>query len=115
TSLVGGELSGQALIVSQSTNQVGLGTRFDHLELVVADVILLQFFNFFVDGGGNFPGRMPGKRESVKGEEVGILDAGKASESGGKRCNLLVAHQRPVKARSAALRHQIGDRVKHGV
>src|SRR5579863_1280533 len=47
--LVGRQLRGQALVVGEAPDQSCFGARFDHLQLVVGNIFLLQFVDLSVD------------------------------------------------------------------
>src|ERR1700729_2779294 len=103
--LVGCKLGSQSFIVSQAADKIGLGASLDHLQLVVADVFFLQPIDLRVNCVGYFLGVMSGQRESVKGKQVWIFNAGQPAETSGKRRDLFVAYQRSVETRGAALGH----------
>ena len=67
--------------------------------------------DLLVNGVGHLLGRVAGEWNPVESEQVRVLVAGKPAEPARRRRNLLIAHQRPVKARSAAIGHDIGDGV----
>src|SRR5580698_3202233 len=48
--LVGSEFGGEAFVIGEAANQVGLGARLDHLQFVVGDVFFFQAIDFNVDG-----------------------------------------------------------------
>ena len=109
---VGGELRGQALVVGEAANQVGLAAGLNHLQLVVGDVFFLQAIDFDMDGIADFLRRVPGHREGVKRKQMGILNGGPTSEAGRGRGDLFVADEGAVEARSAAFGQQVGDGVE---
>ena len=98
-------MCGQAFVAVKSANKVSLGTGFDHLQFVIADVFIFQVFDLGVNGICGFLRRASGEQEGVEGEQVRIFVSRQAAESGGDRCDLLVAHQRAIQARGAARGH----------
>src|SRR5579863_2484010 len=80
-SLVSRQLSREAFVVGQTADQIGLATRFDHLQLFVADVFFFQTVDFGMNGFGHFLRLVAGQGHREKCEEVRILDAGVSGES----------------------------------
>ncbi len=113
--LVLGQLMGQAFVVGEAAQKVGLGAGLEAGQLFVGDVFGLQAVEFFVDGGAHLLGGVAGEGNGVDGEEAGILVAGESAEAFGGGGDLLVADERAVEAGGAAVGEDVGDGVVDGV
>src|SRR6266702_1998175 len=69
------QLERQALVVAQSSDQVRLGPRLDHLKLIIRDVFLFHTFDLRVNSVAGFVGRVPGSGHGEDHEQVRIFGA----------------------------------------
>ena len=113
--LVVGELCGEAFVVGQTTQKVGLGAGFVALELLIGDVGIFEAVELLVDGGAHFFGCVAGQGDGVDGEQAGVLVAGEIAHALGVGGDLLVANQAAVEAGGSAVGEHIGDGVVDGV
>ena len=58
---------------------------------------------------------MAGQGHCVEREQVRVFVSRQPGKACGVGSDFLIAHQRPVQARSAPVRHQVGDRVIHRI
>src|SRR6185312_10761753 len=102
-SLVFGEIVGEALVVGEAAENVGLGAGLEAVELGVGDVGGAELVELFMDGGAHLFGRVAGQGDGVDGEEAGKFFAGEAGEALGLGSDLLVADERAVEAGGASV------------
>ena len=96
--LVGGELQGQTEVAIHLPEKLRLRSRLDRLQLLGGHVLGFQTIELGMNRFGQFAGGVARGGDADECEEIGILVAGKAAESGCLDGQLLIANERAVEA-----------------
>ncbi len=97
------QLRCQPFVAIQPANQVRLGPRLHHLELVITDVFFLKPLNLGVNGVAHFFILVTRHRRRKKIKNVRILHSGKSRTTLCHRSDLLIADQGAIQPRSPTL------------
>ena len=109
--LVLGQVVGQALVVSKSTQQVGTGTGFEHRELFVGYVGGLQLFDLLTDGIADLLWCVSGIGHRIEDKHARVFAAGEGAGALGFSSDLLVADKAAIEAGDAAIGKDVADSV----